>query len=250
MNYIRTGNGPTLVLIHGFLSGYSYWSEQIEYLKKHFDVIAMDLLGYGDSTEKTGLDSISDFADYVIEILDVLNVGDFHLIGHSMGGMIAQEVALKVNHRVQRLVLYGTGPVGNLPGRFEPLEVSQEKVKHQGTKEAATYSVKSWFLQETADPNYQPSLELAQKVSTQTYINGLKAMKSWSSTDRLDQILAQTLIVWGNKDRTYVWEQPYALWRGIKDAEIAVLPQCAHNIHMERSELFNMIVSDFLIEHY
>lgn len=246
MNYIRVGKGPVLVLVHGFLSGYSYWDRQIKYLSEYFEVITMDLPGYGEVTSQTGLDEIADFADFIISLLDRLGVNNFYLIGHSMGGMIAQEIALKKPQRVKKLVLYGTGPIGNLPGRFEPLEVSQEKVKRLGTKEAATFSVKSWFLRGSDDPDYPSSLELAQRVSTQTYINGLKAMGSWSASERLDQIVSKTLVVWGNKDRTYIWEQPYSLWKGIKNSEIAVIPGCSHNIHMEKSEVFNLIIRDFL----
>lgn len=248
MKYIRVGKGPVLVLVHGFLSGHAYWSKQVQYLSKYFDVIAMDLPGYGEVTSQAGLNEIAGFADFVIDLLDRLEVTDFHLIGHSMGGMIAQEIALKVPQRVKKLVLYGTGPIGNLPGRFEPLEVSQEKVKRLGTEAAATYSVKSWFLLGSDDPDYSSSLELAQRVSTETYINGLKAMGCWSASEKLDQIIAKTLVVWGNNDRTYIWDQPYALWKGIKNSEIAVIPRCSHNIHMEKSQIFNMIVGDFLAD--
>lgn len=108
MGCIRVGQGQTLVLVHGFLSGLHYWDKQIEKLSTHFDVIAMDLPGYGGEVAKTGHNSISDFALSVLKKLDDMGIQNFHLIGHSMGGMIAQEIALSAPQRVTRLVLYGT----------------------------------------------------------------------------------------------------------------------------------------------
>ncbi|MEH6813826.1 MAG: alpha/beta hydrolase [Motiliproteus sp.] len=248
MGCIRAGKGPVLVLVHGFLSGLAYWEKQIESLSTHFEVIAMDLPGYGGETQQTGLDKVADFAGTILEQLDTLGVKNFHLVGHSMGGMIAQEIALQAPDRVNRLVLYGTGPMGDLPGRFEPLKKSMAKVQQDGTEEAKYYTVASWFKKGSEDSNFEPGMELAKGVSLQTYLNGLQAMAGWSSTGRLDQIRSQTLVVWGDKDRSYIWQQPYNLWQEIKDASLAVLPGCSHNAHLENEHLFNQILFDFLTQ--
>ncbi|MGB3384626.1 MAG: alpha/beta hydrolase [Marinomonas sp.] len=246
MGCIRAGKGPVLVLVHGFLSGMAYWSKQIESLSKNFEVIAMDLPGYGGETQQIGPDSIADFAANIFEKLDCIGVKNFHLIGHSMGGMIAQEMALQAPNRVNRLVLYGTGPIGKLPGRFEPLEDSMTKVQQNGMIEAKHYTVESWFKKGSADLNFASGLNLAEKVSLQTYINGLQAMSNWSAMGRLEQIQSQTLIIWGDRDRSYIWLQPYTLWQEIKNTNLAVMPDCSHNAHLENELLFNQIVFDFL----
>ncbi len=112
MNCLRVGTGPTLVLVHGFLSGLTYWEKQFELFSTRFDVVAFDLPGYGGKAHEVGLDSVEGFADFVLAKLDALGIDCFHLIGHSMGGMIAQEVAIKAADRVAGLVLYATGPMG------------------------------------------------------------------------------------------------------------------------------------------
>ncbi len=89
-------------------------------------------------------------------------------------------------------------------------------------------------------------MELANRVSTQTYINGLKAMDGWSAVDRLSQIKAKTLVLWPDSDRSYMWEQEETLWRNIGDTNLAVIPQAAHNAHLEKSPIFNLLVLDFL----
>jgi 2-hydroxy-6-oxonona-2,4-dienedioate hydrolase len=248
MSCIRTGQGPTLVLVHGFLSGTAYWEGQIKMLSNHFDVIAMDLPGYGNRTQETGLNNISDFGATILEKLDALGVKNFHLMGHSMGGMIAQEITLLAPDRVDLLVLYGTGPMGELPGRFEPIEDSMAKIKKDGMDEAKYYTVASWFNKGSQDVNFESGLRLAKPVSLNTYINGLQAMSNWNSVDRLNQIMSKTLIIWGDNDRSYIWSQPCTLWQQIKNTNLAVMPGCSHNIHLEKVQLFNQIVFDFLTQ--
>ncbi|MDJ0823291.1 MAG: hypothetical protein QNJ09_15965 [Paracoccaceae bacterium] len=75
---------------------------------------------------------------------------------------------------------------------------------------------------------------------------GLEAMQGWDGSDHLSAIKAKTLILWGDGDRTYPWSQTETLWRSIPDAQLAVVPGCAHSVHMEWPELFNAIVGRFL----
>lgn len=248
MGCIRVGKGPVLVLVHGFLSGLSYWDKQIESLSTHFEVIAMDHPGYGGKTQQTGTNKVTEFAANILNELDMLGVDNFHLLGHSMGGMIAQEIALQAPSRVNHLVLYGTGPMGYLPGRFEPLEDSIAKAQRDGAEEAKHYTVASWFRKGTDDPNFEPGMDMAKGVSLQTFLNGLHAMAGWSAMGRLDQIKSKTLIIWGDLDRSYIWQQPYTLWHEIKDANLAVLPRCSHNAHLENEKLFNQVLFDFLTQ--
>lgn len=249
MGCIRVGKGPVLVLIHGFMSGFAYWEKQIESLSSHFEVIAMDHPGYGGKTDETGFDKVADFAANVLKELDGLGVSNFHLLGHSMGGMIAQEIALQVPDRVNRLVLYGTGPRGEMPGRFESLEDSMAKVQKDGTEEAKRYTVASWFKNGTEDPHFESGMAMAKDVSLPTYINALRAMAGWSAMGRLDQIQSQTLVVWGDLDRSYTWElQPFTLWQEITHASLAVMPGCSHNAHLEHPQLFNQLLFDFLTQ--
>jgi len=239
---------PSVVLVHGFLSSYTYWDELKKALSPDFNVYAYDNPGYGALTAKVGPDSITEFAQNVIRNLDADGVEDFYLLGHSMGGMIVQEIALMVPDRVKRLVLYGTGPDGSLPGRFEPLEVSMAKATEEGLGETKRYTVASWFVAGIEHPSFAPVMEMATPVSLQTFKNGLKAMAGWSAVNRLSQVKAKTLVLWSDGDKSYTWEvQPYALWKGIPGANLAVIPGCAHNAHLEKPDLFNRLVSDFFL---
>ncbi|MFM8629959.1 MAG: alpha/beta fold hydrolase, partial [Betaproteobacteria bacterium] len=103
--------------MHGYLGGSSQWLAEMERLRLHFDVIAIDLAGYGDARHLTAPKSIAAHAQSVLNTLDQLGIQNFHLLGHSMGGMIVQEIVYQVPTRVVRLVLYATGPQGSIPGR-------------------------------------------------------------------------------------------------------------------------------------
>lgn len=118
--FTRTGRGPVLVLVHGFMSGRQYWNRQIEQLQNDFEIIAFDNQGYGDKTDLPGHDSIERFAADILQQLEALGVERFHLLGHSMGGMIAQEIAISAADRVDKLILFGTGPRGDLPVGLNP----------------------------------------------------------------------------------------------------------------------------------
>ena len=77
-------------------------------------------------------------------------------------------------------------------------------------------------------------------------LGGLNAMEDWSRTNSLKKIQCPTLIIWGENDRTYGWDQTSELWKTIPDSSLAVIPGCAHAVHLEKPHLFNVILNDFL----
>ena len=72
------------------------------------------------------------------------------------------------------------------------------------------------------------------------------AWERWDGRPGLADIHTPTLVLWGSHDRSYDWSQPEALWQGLPNSDIAVVPNCAHNIHMEKSHLFNILIEDFV----
>ena len=108
--YERCGNGYPLVLVHGYLGGSQQWASELIGLSRSFDVIALNLAGYGAAHALSAPTEISDHATAVLDTLDKLGIERFHLLGHSMGGMVVQQLVHQAPHRVDRLVLYGTGP--------------------------------------------------------------------------------------------------------------------------------------------
>ena len=116
----------------GNLGGSAIWQRQLNELSPDFDVIAPELPGYGDSFEGQACETIDGYAQQVLSFLSDMGVERFHLLGHSMGGMIAQQMTAMAPERVQRLICYGTGPRGVLPDRFETIEQSRMRLQSQG----------------------------------------------------------------------------------------------------------------------
>src|SRR5262245_16797366 len=132
LSFHRSGIGKPLILIHGFLGGKGVWLQQQIGFKKAFDTISVDLPGFGGSPIGTAPDSMQGFASDVIELVDSLRLERFSLLGWSFGGMIAQQIALDYPERIERLVLFGTASVGELPQRFETWSETLSHIASEG----------------------------------------------------------------------------------------------------------------------
>jgi len=247
LSFTRAGAGPALVLVHGYLGGSAMWAEQIAHFSPFRDVICPDLAGFGDSASLSAPESIEGHARNVLNLLDKLDVEKFDLLGHSMGGMIVQEMIRLAPGRVGRLVLYGTGPQGVLPGRFETIDESRARILQDGIVETASRIAATWFLHGTRAKAFPLCLTLGRQASLQAALASLKAWQDWDGRDNLPLIRCPTLVLWGSHDRSYGWSQPEALWHGIKGADLAVVPNCAHNVHLEKPSIFNALLADFLV---
>lgn len=236
---------PYLVLVHGYLGGSSQWIEQVAVFSQYFHVVTVDLPGFGLNHSMESPETIRGYAEFVLNQLDRKGVEQFHLLGHSMGGMIVQEMAAMVPSRINYLILYGTGPVGMLPNRFETIEESKRRVVADGTQLTGRRIAATWFVQREQAAQYHVCAELADKVSLQASLAGLSAMEAWSGVPYLTQIKSPTLVLWGDSDRTYQWSQPEQLWNNIPAAQLGVIPGCAHAVHLEKPHVFNAVLMDF-----
>ncbi|MBA1147347.1 alpha/beta hydrolase [Ectothiorhodospiraceae bacterium WFHF3C12] len=124
-------NGKPVVMIHGWPESSYCWEHVTGYLKPGLRVIAPDLRGLGDSERTEGLEHYrkAELAKDVIQMLDALGIGEFQLIGHDWGGIVAQEVALAVPERVTRMIIMNIAIINNLKGNQEVIE----KVRQSGS---------------------------------------------------------------------------------------------------------------------
>jgi pimeloyl-ACP methyl ester carboxylesterase len=246
--YLRSGSGPAFVLVHGYLGGASQWAREIELLSDRYDVIAPNLPGFGAAADRAGCTSIEGMARAVLDRLDTLGVADFTLLGHSMGGMVVQEMARMRPERVTRLVLYGTGPLGLMPDRFEPLATSLERLLADGVDKTIRRIAETWFKKGTLASGYPLVCEIGARANPQAAENALWAMGDWDGRDALGKLTMPTLVVWGDADRSYKWPQVEALWKNLPDVRLSVIPGAAHAAHLEKPALFASLIDDFMSE--
>ena len=235
-----------LVFMHGYLGGSPQWAGQLAEFGARFAVVTPDLPGFGLNNRLPAPETIGGFADYLLEQLARQGVDRFHLVGHSMGGMIVQEMAARAPRRIARLVLYGTGPVGVMPGRFETIDESRRRLGEDGVEATGRRIAANWFVDGAAAEGYPACAELTALATPQAALAGLAAMEHWSGLELLAKIAAPTLVLWGDRDRSYQWPQPERLWREIAGASLGVLPGCCHAAHLEKPQLFNAMLLDFL----
>lgn len=247
LNYRRFGSGRTVVLQHGFVGGGGYFAPTINQLMQNFDVIAPDLPGFAGSSEIPSPDSLEEFAQALIEFLSSIEVDRFTFLGHSTAGMIAQQIALDYPDRVEKLVLYGTSSSGKLPQRFETFDQTIAKFEADGIDVSARRLAAAWFVDGDKHPFYEFCVNAGAGADLDSAIRTLRAVEKWSAADRLGEIEMPTLIICGDEDCATHPEESIALWRGIQDAKLCIVPGCAHNVHLEAPEIFNRALEKFLL---
>ena len=228
------------------MGGSGQWGPQIQALSDRFDIVAVDLPGFGANADLPVIGSIVGFAEWVIAELRRKGISRYHLLGHSMGGMIVQEIARLDHAHIDRLVLYATGAVGVLPGRFETIAESKRRAQADGAVATGRRISATWFMDRDAAAAYPDCAAIAEQATLDAIMAGLDAMQSWSGDAHLPNIPLETLVIWGDGDRTYQWPQIERLWTSIPRAGLAVVPGCAHAVHLEKPEIFNAVLADFL----
>ena len=240
------GEGYPLVLVHGYLGSSEMWKFQKDYLKNYFRVIAPALPGFGESYKVKSLNSINTMANIILECVQKKKINKFNLMGHSMGGMIVQEIAKVAGDKVNKLICFATGSIGNIPDRFESLDVSIKRLREEGIKETVKRIPPKWFVNGNKAKNYYLCENAVKKISEETADNALNAMKNWNVLDNLKNIKNETLIIWGDKDVSYSFDQVETLNKNIPNSRLEIFKGCCHNVHLEEPEKFNKAVKTFL----
>lgn len=247
--------GEPLLLIIGWGADHTAWAFQVPAFSSEFRVIAPDNRGAGQTDQPDRPYSISGMAEDMLALLDTLRIERAHLSGASMGGMIAQEIALKHPERVRSLQLHCTLARPDAYGAM--LVESLVRVKATGSREEYTRAILPWVLcrKTFADrPEFVRFLiERAVGHPFPTSLEGLKrqaeAIGGHDTLDRLAEIRIPTLITVGAEDILV----PPALSRQIHEriplSELLVLPEAGHLHFMEQFQAFNDACLRFLHAH-
>ena len=236
------------MLVHGYLGGADQWANEIAHFSSQYDVIAPNLPGFGAAYDLEACGTIPCMAEAVLELLDDLSVQDFFLLGHSMGGMVVQDIARLRPQSVSRLVLYGTGPLGLMPDRFEPLATSQQRLRSDGVGATIRRIGATWFKRGAEARGYPLVVEIGEMARSQAAEAAIEAMAEWDGRSALRNLTMPTLVIWGDADRSYRWPQVEALWTNLPDVRLSVVPGTSHAAHLEKPSIFHALVEDFLSE--
>lgn len=247
--YRMAGQGPALLLLHGFTIDSRVWSPQIDSLSKTFTVIAWDAPGAGGSDDPPEPFTINDWADCLAKFLDSIGVKQAHVLGLSWGGILAQVFYQRHSRRVRSLVLADTyaGWKGSLP---EPLP--QERLvtclrDASLSPEEFVPKYLTGMFGNSPPPDAQKKLA---NIMSDFHPIGFRLMAMASAVDTRDilpTITAPTLLVWGEQDRRSpisVAQQMLALIHG---AKLEIIVGAGHVSNLEAPAQFNKIVRDFCL---
>ncbi|MEA2407337.1 MAG: hypothetical protein QOE69_1456 [Thermoleophilaceae bacterium] len=262
INYVDVGSGDEdpVVLVHGLGGQWQNWLENIPRLAQDRRVVAMDLPGFGLTPESDGEVSISGYGRCVNSLCDKLGLGAISLVGNSMGGYIAAEVAIQFPERVAQLVLVSAAGISSAEtlqapiltiGRVATALATNSVARHRHlasrrwTRHISLALVARYPGRLKPDLAYEGFFKGAGKGG---FDDALRASLDYDFRDRLPDVKVPTLIVWGEKDSIIPVRDADEFERLIEDSRKVVMRDTGHIPMAERPQAFNDVLVDFLAE--
>jgi pimeloyl-ACP methyl ester carboxylesterase len=248
--YRETGSGYPLLLINGFASTMDTWNPPVlAALAAHFRVIIFDNRGTGYSATSDTPFSIRLFAEDSVALMDSLGVARAHVLGHSMGACIAQELALAHPERVDHLILAASTCGGDRMIRMQP-ETWETLSDKSGTGiDLANRMFSVLFPREWLkghDP-WQYCPDVKETTSEESAAKQAEALFSWHGTyERLQEIRSPALVITGTEDVVIPPENSRVLANHIPDAQLVEFPGAGHGLMYQCPEQFADTVRTFL----
>ncbi|GAB2933890.1 alpha/beta fold hydrolase [Streptomyces heilongjiangensis] len=229
------------MFLHGWTANRHRWDHQLAHFSAERRVIRLDLRGHGDSTG-AGVRTIAELADDVLALLDHLEVERFVLVGHSMGGMISQTIALAHPGRVERLVLVNSiGRMTYSRGRGLLMAVST-KVPF---KLFVAANIQRAFAPGHPREEIREYIRASSATPREVVMTLYGAMRAFDVLDRLGEIRIPTLLVHGYHDIQLPVSQMLRMAKAYPDAEVRVL-DAGHELPVEKPAELTAILDRFL----
>lgn len=230
---MRGGRGAPVLFLHGS-GGVGIWLPCMAQLARRFDVIAPEHPGFGASDTPPWLDTVSDLANFYLGFIEQLDLRGVHLVGSSLGGWIAADLAVRNGSRLASLTLIGAAgihvkDVEQVDGFLDNEEQRIRNLFHdRDLAEAVIASSARPELEDTMLKNRTTTARLAWQPR-----NHDPQLRKW-----LHRIKVPTLLIWGDDDKVFPRDYALAYQELIPGAKVVVLPECGHLPHVEKGEVF------------
>ena len=250
VSYQLAGDGPALVLLHGFSYDSRAWRPQIKALSDQFTVIAWDAPGAGQSADPPDTFGISDWADCLEAFLAAIKVEKAHVLGLSWGGILAQEFYRRYPGRVLSLILADTyaGWKGSLP---EP--IPQERLEaclRDSTlppEEFLSRYLPGMFSEAVPDEVRKEAASGMSEFHPAGFRLMARASADTDTRDLLSSIKVPTLLIWGEADARSPITVAHQFHEAIPGSKLVIIPGAGHVSNLEQPELFNAEVRGFCL---
>ncbi len=250
LHYETAGQGQPLVFLNGLGMSVRDWEKQVAYFSKIYHVITFDYRGQGSSDKPPGPYSIPLFCADTVHLLRSVNAWPAHLVGLSMGGMIAFQMAVSHPELLRRMVIVNSGPDFTLRTRAQKFEFLKRRliVRVFGMRVMAEILAKRLFPQKGQGDLRKEMVKRWAQNDKNAYINTVLAFKDWSVLKHLPEIRCPTLVVSADQDYTPVGYKQFYVSK-MPDARLAVISDSRHVSPIDQPENFNAIVAEFLTSH-
>jgi len=255
MYYVEAGDGDSLVLIMGFGGDHLAWGFQFPVFAQHHRVIAFDNRGAGQTDQPDHPYSTHQMALDTVGLMDALGIARAHVLGVSMGGMIAQEIALARPDRVHTLQLHATygRPDAYLRARLHTARAERAALSHEVALESTffwlfsrtTYNERPEFVEAI----FQNALANPHPQSLTGFLRQAEACLGHDALDRLPAIRCPTLVTAAADDILIPASLSRDLAARIPGAEFRLIDGAGHVSFWERVDFFNALCLDFLAAH-
>lgn len=257
-HYVEAGEGPIVILVHGFNLDLNTWSTNLDALARHFKVYALDLWGSGFSTREPLDYGYPLFAEQIRSFMDHLEISKAHLVGHSMGGGTSIYFSVRHPDRVQRLVLVGSvGVPRPLPLRARFFELPWipeflfglkiDAIRKNNLRDYWIYDparlTDEWFKRFSLHQKIEGSSRATLSVLRKDFFNTLD--REIHALARLD---IAVLMIWGRHDRAVPVDSGQKMHRILTGSRLEIFEDAAHLVSFDQPEAFNRAVIDFLEE--
>lgn len=253
--YETHGSGHPLVLITGLGAEHNFWANVLPILCKDYQVLIMDNRGVGRTQTAPGDLSTKDMASDVAALMQHIGFNKAHIIGHSMGGAIAQHLAIDYPERIDKLVLYATF------AKFDQTAVAQlngmRMLRHsvsdyaQWIRACLPGGFSASFLGNTEqiESLIHAAANNPYKQSAENYCRQLDACFSHDTSEALKQISMPTLVIHAEKDMLLPSYYAERLMEALPNSILYTAPNAPHCFHIEQPQLFCDHVANFMAQH-
>ncbi len=250
VNYRLEGpsSAPVILMSHALGTNLSMWDMQAGLLARNFRVLRYDILGHGQTAAPSGPYTLDQLTEQAAGLLNALGLDKIHFLGLSLGGMIAQRLAILHPERIASLMLCDTTSL--IPREAGPLwEERIRIVESSGMEPLVEPTISRWFT-----PAYRAThpevldrvKEMIRSTSTAGYAGCCHAVAKLDLTAGLSSIQAKTIILVGEEDPGTPVSMSRTIHENIDGSELVILPAASHLSNMEQPEAFNQAILSFL----
>jgi pimeloyl-ACP methyl ester carboxylesterase len=236
LSYLEQGerHGTPVLFLHGFTASHRHFDLNLPIFPREFHVFALDLRGHGDSDKPDCCYSHADFVADVIAFMDALSLQRVALVGHSMGSLIAHEIAVDYPDRVEKLVLMGSAPTAVGDPSTPPLQMLVAGLSDPLDPAFVRQFEQSIFFGPVPQSFIDTATAESLKIPAAIWQKVVAGITTEDHSAKLVDIRAPTLILWGDQDEIFSRADQDRLLALIPDSRLIVFPQVGHGLHVER----------------